>query len=483
MRYANDNVYKGNWENGKKGVGKMKWAKPQDNNGQEWVEGQWGEGSEPPTSGTERRKNAAGHFYEGTFHIVKIPGPGGTRGRSRIQKKGTLTYGVVYVYTGVLKDDLPDGHGVMTYANGDVYDGAWKKGERKGDGKMTWKSPKDHNEQIWVWGTWRGPMNVETPSSGEERRMTKEGHDYEGKFKLTVTDGVETKEQSGKLTYLVTSSAHAGSRKQYKGALLNDVPDGEGTMQWEGGSEFKGEWKAGIPVTDHHGAGKLKNLKNFPGVVYEGPLVFASVAKDGEQTAGLLRIPYKISGGAKAKFSPASNGGEYEGELVGGQAHGLGTMVFSSDENSTKDTHTSPAEYTGNWEKGRPHGIGSMRLKSGSEYTGQWMNGKPHGDGKMWIAKYKLSVSSSWNNGVPLMGKMTITTQSCGRLTTGDHARETCGLTTKIIDDSSKLQNDFSLSPEDVIFKGAVETPIEVPMMEKVVPEKGAAGAVSATAS
>ena len=40
----------------------------------------------------------------------------------------TLGHGQVYV--GEWKDDAPNGHGKMTYANGSIYEGEWLDGEK-----------------------------------------------------------------------------------------------------------------------------------------------------------------------------------------------------------------------------------------------------------------------------------------------------------------------------------------------------------------
>jgi hypothetical protein len=37
-------------------------------------------------------------------------------------------------YTGTLKNGVPEGNGIMKYANGDTYDGEWKDGKKNGYG-------------------------------------------------------------------------------------------------------------------------------------------------------------------------------------------------------------------------------------------------------------------------------------------------------------------------------------------------------------
>ena len=40
-------------------------------------------------------------------------------------------------YSGSWEDDLKQGQGVQTYANGDKYSGSWDNGKRNGEGVLT----------------------------------------------------------------------------------------------------------------------------------------------------------------------------------------------------------------------------------------------------------------------------------------------------------------------------------------------------------
>ncbi len=58
-------------------------------------------------------------------------------------------------YVGDLKNELPDGKGIMTYLDGSKYDGEWKEGQRYGEGTLTYEDGAKYegewkDGEIWV---------------------------------------------------------------------------------------------------------------------------------------------------------------------------------------------------------------------------------------------------------------------------------------------------------------------------------------------
>lgn len=108
----------------------------------------------------------------------------------------------------------------------------------------------------------------------------------------------------------------------YEGTLdsLTGEPQGRGTVTWENGGKYSGDWMEGKA----HGHG---------------------------------RMDY-------------SNGDKYEGEWRHGSRFGHGTHHFKDG-----------GVYCGQWANAAPDGQGKMTLGNGSHYVGAWKDGKWHGHG------------------------------------------------------------------------------------------------------
>ena len=83
-------------------------------------------------------------------------------------------------YAGELKNELPDGKGIMTYLDGSIYDGEWKEGQRYGEGTLTFEDGAKY-EGEWKDGEMDGsehspgPMGTSMKGIGKmERRMGRE---------------------------------------------------------------------------------------------------------------------------------------------------------------------------------------------------------------------------------------------------------------------------------------------------------------------
>jgi hypothetical protein len=76
------------------------------------------------------------------------------------------------------------------------------------------------------------------------------------------------------------------------------------------------------------------------------------------------------------------NGDTYQGPLVGGKPHGMGTYTWKN-----QDT------YTGMFQNGLPHGFGVRRSANGSVYSGDWKAGARCGLGNHVYASSQTGVS------------------------------------------------------------------------------------------
>ncbi|KAL3786138.1 hypothetical protein HJC23_010712 [Cyclotella cryptica] len=108
----------------------------------------------------------------------------------------------------------------------------------------------------------------------------------------------------------------------YEGMLdsLTGEPQGRGTVTWENGGKYSGDWVDGKA----HGHGVMDY----------------------------------------------SNGDKYEGDWKEGSRYGHGTHHFKDG-----------GVYCGQWRNAAPHGQGKMTLGNGSHYVGAWKDGKWHGHG------------------------------------------------------------------------------------------------------
>lgn len=113
------------------------------------------------------------------------------------------------------------------------------------------------------------------------------------------------------------------------------------------------------------------------------------------------------------------NGDMYIGRLLDGKITGIGSYIFSPDNDENEGninteyignfsngkregkgifTFSNGNEYIGNFSNNKSNGIGRMRYNNGDEYLGNWVNGKKNGlgiytwaDGYMYMGEFKDS--------------------------------------------------------------------------------------------
>lgn len=143
---------------------------------------------------------------------------------------GILVFRDGSLYQGIFKEGKFNGKGKLTQGNGDVYDCQWLDGVPNGKGVI---KLNDGSFQM-------GDFTNGSLTSG--KMVDSNGNIREGRFK----DG----EIMGK-----GLSVYDGYT--YDGYFKNNMPDGDGTLEYPNGDKFEGQWKDG----QMNGPGVLKYVK------------------------------------------------------------------------------------------------------------------------------------------------------------------------------------------------------------------------------
>lgn len=127
---------------------------------------------------------------------------------------------------------------------------------------------------------------------------------------------------------------------QYVGEFKNDEKT-NGTFRWRGGDTYTGEWKQSLM----HGRGTYtyKNRRT-----YEGEWVAGY-----KQGYGIFTWPI---------------GDRYEGHFHKDQCHGVGIMSYADGR-----------VYKGQWAENKKHGFGTMKLANGDQIQASWVENSLNG--------------------------------------------------------------------------------------------------------
>ncbi|MCD8215485.1 MAG: hypothetical protein LUC97_07595 [Clostridiales bacterium] len=262
-----------------------------------------------------------------------------TYDKSTSDSKSTATVGVIKAaengtYVGELKDGVANGTGTMVWHddNGnetDKYEGDWVEGKRTGEGTYTWSDGTVYtgefsNNKMEGTGTmtWtNGDVYVGQWVKSQRTSGTytwADGAKYVGRFSNSKKDGYGTLyDETGEVIYdgqwendnfISGIGVKYYSSAVYVGDLDNGIPNGEGTMTWDDGTVYEGQWVDG----DMCGQGKVvcsEENEDYSGMEFEGE--FSDDCPDGE---GTLKYP---------------NGDVYVGEVVHFLKQGKGTMTYA----------------------------------------------------------------------------------------------------------------------------------------------------------
>eukprot|EP01094_Clydonella_sp_ATCC50884_P025630 TRINITY_DN680_c0_g1_i1.p1 TRINITY_DN680_c0_g1~~TRINITY_DN680_c0_g1_i1.p1 ORF type:complete len:318 (-),score=57.23 TRINITY_DN680_c0_g1_i1:298-1251(-) len=127
---------------------------------------------------------------------------------------------------------------------------------------------------------------------------------------------------------------------QYVGEFKNDEKT-NGTFRWRGGDTYTGEWKQSLM----HGRGTYtyKNRRTYEGEWVQGY----------KQGYGIFTWPI---------------GDRYEGQFHKDQCHGVGIMSYADGR-----------VYKGQWAENKKHGFGTMKLANGDQIQASWVENSLNG--------------------------------------------------------------------------------------------------------
>lgn len=179
------------------------------------------------------------------------------------------------------------------------------------------------------------------------------------------------------------------ARGLYTGTVSKEkqVPHGQGHMSYHhAGRSYEGDWYMG----HWHGHGTIKNsigdeytgqvvndLKEGEGTLnYSDGRVFRGIFREDDAVKGTLIFP---------------DGAKYVGELRNGNRHGYGVYYF-----------TDGSRYEGNSVMSVFEGKGKMTWPDGGWYEGDWVQGEIHGFGKEVRPDGSLRHDGPWRKGVPI---------------------------------------------------------------------------------
>ena len=211
------------------------------------------------------RKFDNNEFYEGEVLNNKMHGKGtytfsdggkyiGDWHNDMRHGKGIETFPDGYEYNGEYKNDLKHGYGVIKTADGTTYEGNLEEGTMSGEGKLSFTDGSFYKGSFF-----QGLKN----GFGKEVRINDEGNSYtiegnwfndfpHGECKVIQSSNIHevsyyygeniNKNFDGKVEEHVYPNNHV-----YSGSIVKGLPEGEGSMFFNGGQKYFGSWKEGKP--------------------------------------------------------------------------------------------------------------------------------------------------------------------------------------------------------------------------------------------
>ena len=322
--------------------------------------------------------------------------------------EGTITYKNGCYYKGHFKNSEAEGkpiyingcyykcyykilrHGKGTYYNKDnkyIYKGNFDFDKYDGYGEYRDLS----NGVIYEGNYWANLMH------GKGRLSFNFGIEYEGDFMCGLMEGrgIFYRWKSGYLPLFNNGKYNEIKTKFFEGELKNNCFDGLGTIFYEDGCCYKGEFKNGYM----HGKGQFFNEHKL--LEYEGDFVnnlFEGkgkyLFKNGEYYIGQLKEGKKSG---KGTLYYKSKNKKYEGYFVNDKPEGEG--IFFSDEFFFNGKE--PIIYAGDFVKGRYEGQGLYTFPNGELYIGEFKNNLLNGNGILFYKNQKIKYEGGFYNNVP----------------------------------------------------------------------------------
>jgi hypothetical protein len=217
-------------------------------------------------------------------------------------------------YFGAIKDNMPDGIGLLLKQGGELVEGYFTQG--KPDRRASVYFP----DGSYFSGDWR---DGRIEGYGEFRHEGGRGK-YVGQWKQDM--------QWGEGEEVVQDEYH------YKGAFVSGERHGYGLLVLADSSSYAGDFQQG----KFHGKGKYHWND---GKVYQGDWKHGAIDGNGEFTW--------------------PDGKKYVGSYKNEKKHGFGVLHWANG-----------ARYEGLWQDGKQHGRGKLILPTGEEYDTNWLNGQ-----------------------------------------------------------------------------------------------------------
>ena len=346
---------------------------------QEVYTGEWDE-SRGMRHGHGSMRYANGDVYEGEFEndkrhgrgvlICSVTNKGGTETSTtrydcqwvndQRHGDGICAYADGRLYEGQWADNQRHGLGVCVYADGSHYQGSWQHDTRQGRGTMqcnewqytgNWEMDEFHGEGMMVIDVQRingvGNRSSEPLTSQELNQIAATATNRNTKVNQ---DELKSKKRIEKQFFIVADGI-SGQDQQlletYSGLWFKGKRHGDGTVVYADGSIYQGSWHNNKRV-DGQGEFTYSNLDKYVGQW-----------KD-EKRHGVGTMRYH-------------DNSVYQGNWLNGERDGEGTLLFADGN-----------VYEGEWSRDRRvDGFGVMRYSNGDLYEGEWKDEKRHGMGKL----------------------------------------------------------------------------------------------------
>jgi hypothetical protein len=143
-------------------------------------------------------------------------------------------------------------------------------------------------------------------------------------------------------------ASDAAGRRQYVGGVKAGKAHGRGTLTWNCGSRFEGQFKN--DKLTGHGTYTWPDGKTYTGMWKDGKANGKGVLKNGAKSDSSMK--------------------EYDGEWREGLMHGYGRELLVNCE-----------EYSGQWTYNNRHGHGQFTWANGDRFEGEFRDHKMHGYG------------------------------------------------------------------------------------------------------
>ena len=279
---------------------------------------------------------------------------------------GRLVSTLGYTYTGSFSKGLMHGRGKMEWANGLVYDGTWSENVIAGSGRYQWPT-----------GDWYEGQVQQAVRHGKGKFFYSSLNEtYAGEWSSGLRDGQGTLEYGGGSVYSGQWKSDKkcgrgtmiyGGRDNYDGDWLDDLRHGSGTMKWYNANNvlvevYTGQWVSGV----QHGQGSVTYIR--PPFPHPSAATISSPVGAAPSTPAAANATNNNSNSESLRPKDSAVN-TYEGEFFMAKRHGFGTFVY--DDGS---------KYEGLWDSNQKHGQGKYTSATGVVTIGQFDHGTPQTD-------------------------------------------------------------------------------------------------------